>query len=163
MNWGKIRPSSLAVVLIMFLSTTLGGEKPTGTPAGKSADKPAEQSEAIQWHTDVDKAWAVSKSEQRLILLFITYKGCAHCRKMAGETYGKTEVVLNIAKSFVPAKLSGEEYPGLIEKLGIRLYPTTLIITPDAARLDTISGYKSPQELQRRMAAAVRSFEARKR
>jgi thioredoxin-related protein len=43
----------------------------------------------------------------------------------------------------------------LITKLKIRSYPTTLVISPDYALTDRITGYLPPAEMERRLTRAA--------
>lgn len=132
------------VVLGACLAATcqgLVGEEPVGR--------------VVAWETNADRAWDASKTTGRPLLLFVTSEGCTYCEQMERRSYSDRGVASTIRQSYVASKISAEQQPGLVRKLGLRLYPTTVIISPDAQVLATIDGYVEPSVLQQRLAAVL--------
>jgi uncharacterized protein YyaL (SSP411 family) len=119
---------------------------------------PAEEPKAdgIAWHEQFREAWAASQEKKRPLLVFVTIKDCAHCRHMVRQTYADAAVASDVRDSFVAATVDADRDAKLVEKLGVRVYPTTVIISPDLRILDRIGGYAGPAELRERMRTAVR-------
>lgn len=134
---------------LLLAATALGTELllPAARPAWSAG--PA----GIHWHDEVQSAWKSMQSERRPILLFVTMDGCLHCRRMKAVTYEDGRVVERISQSFVAASINGQQQPEVARRLGVQVYPTTVIITPDARVVDSIRGYVSPAELDQRLAA----------
>lgn len=114
----------------------------------------ADAEPAILWQDDVNEAWKTSQAQQRPMLLFVTASGCAYCSKMKRETYADRDVIADVSRHFVPATVDAGGQTSLIEKLGVRVFPTTLIIAPNAELLDAISGYVPAETLRNRIAGA---------
>jgi protein disulfide-isomerase len=139
--------SIVAVSIVFGGSVTVLSAEPTG----------------IEWNSNVDSAWKSAKVVQQPLLLFVTSDDCLYCRKMEAETYTHREVVSRVSKVFVATTAKGSEIPGLVNKLGIRVYPTTVIISPDAQVIDAMSGFVSASEMASRLAAATDAFKSIKR
>lgn len=109
----------------------------------------------VKWIDDVDEAWAITQSEDRPLLLFITQDRCKYCTKMKQATYQDGKTVTLINDHFVAVELSGNQAAKLVKKLGIRAFPTTVLITPDARVADQMKGYLPPAKFNERLLAAV--------
>jgi protein disulfide-isomerase len=115
--------------------------------AASSAVCAAEQG-GKNWHHDWDSAWDASQAEGRPILIFVTKKCCFYCEKMKNNTYGNTSVVDDIQRDFVPLTIDSERYPNIVNKLNVRLFPTTVIIGSDATVIDSRAGYLGPDQMR---------------
>ncbi len=111
------------------------------------------EEEEIVWQQDMPAAWKSMRDEGRPMLLFVTMDGCHHCRRMEAQTYRDERVVGRIRSSFVAAAINGPRQPEVARRLGVRVYPTTLIISPEFRVLESIRGYVPPEELTARLAA----------
>lgn len=113
---------------------------------------------AVQWQPDLATAWKAMEDESRPMLVFVTSSNCRYCEKMKRETFGDAGVVEYIDQTFVAATFNGGQEPALAKHLSVSIYPTTVIIGPDAKILDSIRGYVSAERLQQRLnRVAVRS------
>jgi hypothetical protein len=74
------------------------------------------------------------------------------------ETYAHRNVVTQVAECFVATTADAEAIPALAEKLGIRVYPTTVIISPDAQIIDSMTGYVWANDMSSRLSAAADEF-----
>ena len=126
---------------------TLAG--PVLFPLAASAAEGAE----IDWHQEMPAAWRSMRNEQRPMLLFVTMDGCTHCRRMESQTYRDQRVIGRVRSSFVAAAINGPRQPEVARRLGVRVYPTTLIISPEYRVIASIRGYVPPDELTARLAA----------
>lgn len=109
----------------------------------------------VKWIDDVDEAWAMTQSEDRPLLLFITQDRCKYCTKMKQGTYQDGKTVTLINDHFVAVEISGTQAARLVKKLGIRAFPTTVVITPDAKVADQVKGYLPPAKFNKRLLATV--------
>lgn len=106
----------------------------------------------IEWQTEFEKAYQTAKDEKRPLLLYVSMEGCHYCNKMDRETYADTGVAKDITKDFVPVKVKRHQAPGLVQRYGVNIYPTTVIIHPETRRVETIRGYVSASVLKSRLA-----------
>jgi thioredoxin-related protein len=100
------------------------------------------------WHHDWDSAWDASQAEGRPILIFVTKKCCYYCEKMKNNTYGNSSVVDDIQRDYVPVTIDSAQYPNIVSKLNVRLFPTTVIIGSDATVIDSRAGYVGPEQMR---------------
>ena len=70
---------------------------------------------------------------------------CTFCRKMAHNTYGNAQVQSLLRGRTESVMAHSDDYATLIKKLGIRGYPSSLLISPEGEVLDFIEGYMEPK------------------
>ena len=100
------------------------------------------------WHRDWNSALDASQAEGRPILIFVTNKCCYYCEKMRTETYGNSLVVEDIEREFVTASIDSKSHPEIVERLKVRLFPTTFIIGSDGTVIDSKPGYVGPEQFR---------------
>lgn len=106
----------------------------------------AQEESPLFRHASVDHAWQASQESGRPMLLFVTSGNCHFCTKMLKETYTHPQIAEAVASSFEPAVLSREVDPDLVKDLGVRAFPTTLVIAPDRSLLARVNGFVKPQK-----------------
>ncbi len=109
----------------------------------------------IVWHSDVTVAKKVTREKRLPMLVFVTRQDCYYCTKMKQSTYADRDVIAEVHRSFVPVQMSGAGHEPAVQKLGIQLYPTTVLLSPEGEVLDVITGYVPVDELKPRLEAAA--------
>lgn len=107
------------------------------------------------WYADVNSAWQVTQSSGRPLLLLISSDGCRYCYQMKRHTLRDRGVLSDLQRSFVAAEVGRGQYPDLQQQLGVRTYPTTVVIGPDGRVWDSIRGYVGPEQLRGRLRATI--------
>jgi protein disulfide-isomerase len=97
-------------------------------------------------HVDVDAAWSDVESSRRPLLLFVSMNDCKFCDKMEAETFSHPDLARSIRQLFVTAKMMKELDPELVAQLGVRAYPTTLVISPEGELIARIEGFADPKK-----------------
>ena len=110
----------------------------------------------IKWHSDIDRAWEITQESKQPLLLFVTRPGCAYCTRMKKKTFQDDGVVADVSESFVSAAVDARIWTRFVQRLGVRIYPSTVIISHDNKVLDHIGGYVEPLILRARLEAASR-------
>lgn len=128
-------PSVLAILMAACGVTTLSA----ATPA-----------DGI-WQRDLASAWKISQQTGRPLVLFVTMDGCYFCDKMALETYRDPTVRRELSARFVPAVVDSDRYPALVRKLNVEVFPTTVIISPQARVLESFPGYVDAGKFRNRL------------
>ena len=113
------------------------------------------------WLRDVDQALRVAAAQQRPLLLYITMDGCTYCTKMVQTTLSHPDVRKLIGSSYVAAAIKNSERPDLMQKLKIRSFPTTLLVSPKGQILNQMNGYVDARRFQRQLADAASPRQAR--
>lgn len=111
----------------------------------------ADEAAKLPWHHDVSAAWKETQTSRRPLLVFVTTQGCTYCRLMERDTFSDGEVIAQIGQAFVPITIDAADQTAFVKRLGIRVYPTTVIIAPNSKVLDSFSGYMKPQQLRNRL------------
>jgi thioredoxin-related protein len=109
----------------------------------------------INWHQDVNQAWAKSLEKKRPLLVVFTVPNCFYCAKLKKETLSDSTIAAQVNGQFEPVQIDGQQHPALMKKLGVDGYPTTLLITPAGVVASRIEGYETPQELNPKLLSAL--------
>lgn len=113
--------------------------------------------EDISWQTNAQQAWDQAREEGRPLVMFITRQGCHYCEKMKSQTFTDQELCGYLEAGFVPLEVDSSQEQEVANKLGVRAYPTTVVIAVRATQpvlLDRIVGYMSADKLRQRLAVA---------
>lgn len=126
---------------VTVASTTVGQQaRPAPLPAGTTLRQP------LFTYDSVEAAWQEVKRTNRPLLLFVSMKDCHFCDKMERETFGHPELSRSIRSLFITAKMKKDVAdPQLIQMLGIRAFPTTLVISPEGDLIARIEGFADPK------------------
>jgi thioredoxin-related protein len=100
----------------------------------------------IQWRGNWEEAAAEAKKANLPLLLELYLEGCPHCQRLDRETHGDAAVAMALNARFIPVRLEGRSHMELVQKLGVRGAPTTLIFTPEGKELRRFAGFLPPQE-----------------
>ena len=118
----------------------------------------AEKDTSLFRHSSYPAAWTAAQTSNRPILIFVTMPQCPHCVKMIEETYKRPKVGKIVSDSFETICADRYTHAKLVEKLQVKWFPTTVLVSPNNKVLDVIEGYvdatKFKQHLQTGLAAA---------
>ena len=110
-------------------------------------------------HPTFQQAWEAAQVNQCPIFLYVTSDNCRYCKKMLRETLTQPQVGRVIADHAEPYAFNATTNPELAQKLGVRGYPTTLVISPDRQLMCQIEGFVEPQEFMKRIKPIFQDFE----
>jgi len=119
----------------------------------------AEEKVSIEWQEKVLDAWKKAVEEKRPLLVYVAMDGCAFCRKLEKDTFSDPKIAEKIGSGFIAAKLDGPKDPKFTKRLGVRSYPTLVIISPENKVLDSISGFVEADELSNRLDAVAKELD----
>ncbi|MCA9216279.1 MAG: thioredoxin family protein [Planctomycetales bacterium] len=105
------------------------------------------QRNGIQWQTDIDQATALAQQQNKPLLMKVSTDWCGYCKKMQRETFSDATIIRHINENFVPVYVDGDKHKTLVRQLGVRSFPTTLVVTPQRKVLANITGFRSAQQL----------------
>jgi len=108
--------------------------------------------EEIQWRDDFRKAAIESNKTKKPMLVKITAPWCGYCHKMAKTTYKNKTVVQHVNKCFIPVTINADDNKKLVDTIGIKGLPTTVIISPDLDVVKKITGFKTASQLEKQLA-----------
>jgi thioredoxin-related protein len=84
-------------------------------------------------------------------LVMFTSNNCTFCRKMINDTYSNRQVKDLLRGRTESVMAHSDDYASLIKKLGIRGYPSSLLISPEGEVLDFMEGYVDAQAFAKRI------------
>jgi uncharacterized protein YyaL (SSP411 family) len=109
----------------------------------------------IPWRGNWDEAAAEAKKANRPLLLEIYLEGCPHCQRLDRETHADASVAAAVEERFIPVRIEGRSHMDLVQKLGVRGAPTTLIFSPEGKELRRFAGFLLPQDYLREIQGAT--------
>jgi thioredoxin-related protein len=102
-------------------------------------------------HKTVEEAWKVAIEKKKPLLVMFTSNNCTFCRKMIVDTYSNQHVKEMLRGRTESVLAHSDHYASLIKKLGIRGYPSSLLISPEGEVLDFMEGYVDAQAFTKRV------------
>jgi thioredoxin-related protein len=106
-------------------------------------------------HATVEQAWKTSAAAKRPMVLMFTADGCQHCDRMLAETFAHPAIQRMLLEYSETALAHDAQYHALVKRLGIRAFPTTLIVSGQGQIVDAIEGYLPPQEFAARVSPSI--------
>lgn len=160
----------LRICLIALIATTCsiaGAQQRAAAPrfAAPAAPRPAVQAQppVLFRHANIDQAWKASQASGRPMFLYVTSDNCLYCKKMLQETLAHPQITAGVSAFSEPAAFNASRAPELAQKLGVRAYPTTLVISPQNKLLGRIEGFVPPQELAKQFWPVLQQAEEQRR
>jgi thioredoxin-related protein len=111
-------------------------------------------------HETFPEAWSAAQAKGRPVLLYVTSDNCIFCKKMLRQTLTHPQISQVIAEHAETFAFNASQSPELAQKLGVRGYPTTLVISTDRELLCQIEGFVEPQEFAERVWPVFQKMEA---
>lgn len=109
-------------------------------------EKLAAKPQSLFRHATVDAAWQTAQKTGKPMLVFVTSGNCHYCTKMVRETWSHPQIARAVSARYEPAILSKDSNPKLIKQLGIRAFPTTLVVSPEGKLVTHLQGFAEPQK-----------------
>jgi thioredoxin-related protein len=141
--------TGLVVFTVLATATTTFGESQK-RPA-KHATHEHTAPAGVFDHKTVEEAWKVAIEKKKPLLVMFTSNNCTFCRKMIADTYSNQNVKDLLRGRTESVMAHSDHYASLIKKLGIRGYPSSLLISPEGEVLDFMEGYVDAPEFAKRV------------
>ncbi|MGQ9687693.1 MAG: thioredoxin family protein [Desulfobaccales bacterium] len=106
----------------------------------------------ISWRADWDEALKEAKKAKRPLLLEFYMEGCPHCGQLHRETHADPAVIQALNERFIPVKLEGRHHMDLVQKMGVRGAPTTLLFSPEGEEKHRFVGFYPAAEYVKELA-----------
>ncbi len=101
----------------------------------------------VEWRPNIQLAASESASSGKPMLIKFSTEWCGYCKKMSRETFTNRQVASHIANCFVPVEVDGDQHRDLVRRLGIRSYPTTVVVSPKMEVVTQIKGFRTARQL----------------
>ncbi len=76
---------------------------------------------------------------------------------MKKQTLQDESIVKQVSEGFIAVKVDAKEDPELLKKLRVRLLPTTVILKPNGAVVESIRGFQTAEQLRKRLLSTERT------
>ncbi len=104
----------------------------------------------IGWRTDLKISLALSRTDDRPLLLYFRKSGSDLCGQSERKIFTE-EKIIDAAQRFIPVWLDHQSSPGAFRRYGIKRVPAILFLAPDGSRLGEVNGTISPEALLEKM------------
>ena len=101
----------------------------------------------IQWRDNIQMAALEAQGADKPLLIEFSTTRCGYCKKMQRETFSNEKVISQVKKCFVPVSIDGNAHRRLAEQMGVRSYPTTVIVSPEMKVVAKIIGFRTADQL----------------
>ncbi len=101
----------------------------------------------IAWRPFGDAAFVEARRLNRPLFILVFADWCHWCHKYETETLETEAVRTLLQERFIPVAVDYVRDPDTARRLGARLVPTSLVLTPDGRRLLRFYGFIGPREL----------------
>lgn len=116
-------------------------------PRGGAAAEPAKAS--LWLEQDLEKALAQAKAESKVVLVDTYAEWCAQCKELDEKTWPDAGVQAWVKAHAVPVRIDTDKVrPDLATKLGIRSYPTILVLDAEGKELKRSLGFQPPAAMK---------------
>ncbi len=135
--------ASMALVLTIAIGA--------GSSHAQTASKAPAKTQALFAHKNVEQGWNLAVARKKPLLVMFTSDNCVYCKKMIKETYRHPAIEKMLVGNTESVLAHANEYQALVKKLGIRGYPSSILIGPDGKVLDFMEGYVEPRAFAKRV------------
>jgi thioredoxin-related protein len=142
--------SMLALTLLLFtqVSTVSWAQQ---RPAAVTQPPP------LFTQTSIEKGWQTATDRQQPMLVMFTSDNCLYCKKMLAETYGHPAIQQMLASNTQTVLAHADDYQALVKKLGVRGYPSSVLVAPNGDVLEFMQGYVPAKDFAQRIRPILQS------
>lgn len=147
--------ASLALTTFEATAQRATGPAPRVAPplhAAQQRPRAIRQRPGLFRHATVELAWKSAKIRNRPLIVMFTSDSCRYCTKMMTDTYGHPAIERMLATHSETVLAHATTNQALAKQLGIRAYPTSLVVSPQGKIVASIEGYVEPQAFAQRVA-----------
>ena len=101
----------------------------------------------IDWRPYGQQAFDAATINKRPLFVFIFADWCGWCQQYEQKTLETGPIRRRLTNDYVPVAIDYEEEKELAKKLGARLVPTTLLISPQGKKLVRFYGLLKQEDL----------------
>jgi thioredoxin-related protein len=115
------------------------------------------QSPPLFTQTSIEKGWQAATDRQQPMLVMFTSDNCLYCKKMLAETYGHPGIQQMLANNTQTVLAHAGDYQALVKKLGVRGYPSSVLVAPNGEVLEFMQGYVPAKDFAQRISPILQS------
>ncbi len=143
----------LAVVMVSAISSDV---------LAQSGQRFSRRSRGLFTQSSVEQGWKSAVAEQKTLVVMFKSSHCIYCTKMLSETFGNPAIQRMLASDTETVLAKAEDYRSLIQRMEIRGYPTTLLISPQGEVLDLVEGFLDARAFAKRISPILAKQQAQR-
>lgn len=147
--WLPFLSLALLSLVILFCSNE--------TASAQSGKHEFNQQDRLFRHATLEQAWESAVANKKPLLVMFTSDNCVYCQKMLTKTYGHPAIKQMLVGQTESVLAHANDYGELVKRLGIRGFPTTLVISPQGEVLDVMEGFVEPRAFSQRVTPLLAS------
>ena len=101
----------------------------------------------IDWYSAPRLASLEAQQSGLPLLIYFETDFCGYCRRLERTTWASDAVASVISETFVPLRVDAQVESELARRLGVRGFPTVLVLSPEGQMLERIEGYRDATEM----------------
>ncbi len=117
-----------------------------------------EEQSGVQWQTDLRAAHKLAVAQQKPMLIVFGADWCGYCKKLEQETLAHPELAGYVNKTFIPVHLDADKDAKVLEILGVKGLPCSVVLNPAAEEIARIEGFHLPSAFYQKLTAANQAF-----
>lgn len=144
--FGLLKVSILLAIVLLGSASRAQQRKPAGV-----------ERSGLFSQTSIEKGWQRAVQQQQPMLVMFTAENCRYCKKMLAETYGHPAIQQMLTANAQTVLAHADDYQSLVKRLGIRGYPSSVLLSPQGDVLDFMQGYVPPREFAQRVSPLLKA------
>ena len=113
-----------------------------------AVDSPAAAAAPISWRGDARVAMREATATGKPLLIEVGADWCHFSKKMEKETFSNPTVANHVRNCFVPVRIDADADRTITRQLGVRTFPTTIVLSPQLELLASIKGFRTAEQLR---------------
>ena len=112
----------------------------------------------LNWRQYNAAAFLEAKEKNKPLYIFVYSDECSWCRKFEKETLEKINIRKILENEFIPVAINQINRPELAKKLGIKLVPGNILLTPDRRKILRFYGFVTEATLSNVLVKTLKSW-----
>ena len=113
----------------------------------------------VKWQDDLRAAHKIAMEQNKPMLVVFGADWCGYCKKLERETLAHPQLAQFVNDEFIPVHLDADKEERVVEILGVKGLPCTVILSPKADEISRIEGYHQSSAFYQKLTEARRSFQ----
>jgi len=105
------------------------------------------QHSALKWHAFDDAALQKARKLKRPLFVLVYLDTCHWCRKYEAETLETKRMIKRLQSDYIPVAVNFALQADVAKKLGAKMVPTTILMTPDGRKMARFVGFVGERDL----------------
>lgn len=137
-------PAIALILVIAGCEQSAETEKLTGSnssASNESKDNGTAKTESGGWHTNLDEAKQLAKSQNKMLFVDFTASWCPPCQMYIEEVF-PTNAFKKAAEDYILVKIDTDEQGELANKFGVSGIPDIRLMDPNGKEIAKVVGFK---------------------